>query len=887
MCFPVSDLLGADRLARFLWVLGLALIASALLLGLLTPDFLVPVERPGVILVAFSCMLALASLTLGALIASCFPRNPVGWIFCGMGLAYGAWRFTLAYADYALLARPGLPLGEQAAWVSTWSRFSVLIALGVFLALLFPGGRLPTRRWRIVTLGAGGGAAMLALGDAVRFGPLPSYYYVHNPFGVRGAGGSWFPVNWLVEVSTIVGGALLVASCLASIAALLIRMRRANGPEHRHLKWFAYAAVPALVSSVVILLDWTAERFGLLFLGRTLSPALTAAESFGLFVKDYGPIGTLTALRLDANLESLAVCALLLVSSCTYVAILNHDLYGVDLAAKGMVRWPQVLAGGAAAGVLPFIFIYLAIYAYVVFYPLLGRGGLDGDRLQQVVGVVSSWGAQVFFFVATFLVAVRVAREVERRVVLSGTLVGLTAVFVNLTTASVIDVPVTPGRVFTYMTLGLAGGYLGGLASRSTPYAGVYRASQRIGNAKDASAVAAAIGEDLGGPGVAGVALWRVVTAMDEAGPAYDNLSATSQGARTLHARAPRFVLEGVWTLGREAWPRGIHPGETGSALVKASGEPSWVAMHRARLRPAEQEAWRQREIRSALLVPLVSTGDALVGILMVTFRRRKRFSRRAGRAYLMVAAQAALALDNLRLIEEARQAGRRTGVLVERQRLAREIHDTLAQGFTGVITNLAAAEMAREPSAGGAASARYLEDAKRIARDSLAEARRLVWALRPQSLDRSSLPEALDRLVKGWSERTGVEARATTNGGPRELLPEVEVALLRTAQEALANIHKHARASAVNVSLTYMEDEVILDVLDDGTGFDPSEPATAVGAQDEGGFGLTAMRERIEQLGGMLVVESATGEGTAIVVELPAIAGESGAESGNREGTQ
>src|SRR3712207_9456994 len=111
-----------------------------------------------------------------------------------------------------------------------------------------------------------------------------------------------------------------------------------------------------------------------------------------------------------------------------------------------------------------------------------------------------------------------------------------------------------------------------------------------------------------------------------------------------------------------------------------------------------------------------------------------------------------------MRLVERARWAGRRAGILVERQRLAREIHDTLAQGFTSIIMSLTAAQMAR-PGTAQAAPARHLEEALRTARESLAEARRLVWALRPESLDRHSLPEALGRLPKVWSEETGVRS--------------------------------------------------------------------------------------------------------------------------------
>ena len=141
---------------------------------------------------------------------------------------------------------------------------------------------------------------------------------------------------------------------------------------------------------------------------------------------------------------------------------------------------------------------------------------------------------------------------------------------------------------------------------------------------------------------------------------------------------------------------------------------------------------------------------------------------------------------------------------------------------------------------------------------------------MRPESLDRHSLSGALKEIAANWSRETGVEAHVVTAGVPHTLLPEAQVALLRTAQEALANVRKHARADKVNITLSHMDDRVVLDVLDDGVGFECAPARTALGAQDEGGFGLIAMRERIELLGGTLLVESAPGEGTTLMAELP-----------------
>lgn len=211
--------------------------------------------------------------------------------------------------------------------------------------------------------------------------------------------------------------------------------------------------------------------------------------------------------------------------------------------------------------------------------------------------------------------------------------------------------------------------------------------------------------------------------------------------------------------------------------------------------------------------------------------------------------------------------AERQAGTLEERQRLAREIHDTLAQGFTSIVMHLEAAEEGLLP--GQPAVHQHIDQARHTARDSLAEARSLVWALRPEALERASLAEALARLAERWSEESGIAASSLTTGTSRPLHPEVEVTLLRAAQEALANVRKHAHASLVNVTLSYMADLVILDVEDDGVGFSPV-PANGVPATEAGGFGLSAMQQRAEQLGGTVQVESAPDQGTTLVIEIP-----------------
>jgi signal transduction histidine kinase len=215
------------------------------------------------------------------------------------------------------------------------------------------------------------------------------------------------------------------------------------------------------------------------------------------------------------------------------------------------------------------------------------------------------------------------------------------------------------------------------------------------------------------------------------------------------------------------------------------------------------------------------------------------------------------------RLIAQAREAG----VAEERRRMAREIHDTLAQGLTGIVTQLQAAEQAvGRPPGDPAGWRRHVAAATQLARDSLSEARRSVDALRPEPLERCRLIEALADVAGRWAALNGIPVQAQTTGTARPIRPEIEFALLRAAQEALANVARHAHATRVGLTVSYMENEVALDVRDDGVGFDP---ATLPGG---GGFGLIAMRQRIADLSGTLEVESEPGGGTAVSTCIPTV---------------
>lgn len=211
----------------------------------------------------------------------------------------------------------------------------------------------------------------------------------------------------------------------------------------------------------------------------------------------------------------------------------------------------------------------------------------------------------------------------------------------------------------------------------------------------------------------------------------------------------------------------------------------------------------------------------------------------------------------------ELAAAERRAGILEERQRLAREIHDTLAQGFTSIVMHLEAAEQALPTDPGGVQ--KHIDKARQTARASLDQARRVVQDLRPDLLEQGSLPDAIDRAAARWRAETGLEVRTSVTGVPVPLPSDIEVTLLRAAQEALTNVRKHAQATEAQLTLSYMPDTVILDVQDNGVGLAGAEPS-----QFTGGYGLQAMRERASLCGGTVALESDPGEGTTVVVTIP-----------------
>jgi signal transduction histidine kinase len=222
---------------------------------------------------------------------------------------------------------------------------------------------------------------------------------------------------------------------------------------------------------------------------------------------------------------------------------------------------------------------------------------------------------------------------------------------------------------------------------------------------------------------------------------------------------------------------------------------------------------------------------------------------------------------DLLATRAELAATARHAGTLAERERLAREIHDTVAQGLSSIQLLLHAAER----TVTDAAALEHLRLARETAAANLQETRRFIRELTPPALDTQTLPGALARLAASVERTAAGSGRTVTvtvhvTGDAVSLSMQLETTLLRIAQSSLANVLQHAGADRAEVTLSYMTDEVALDIVDDGRGFTVTEN----GAHRPDSFGLVAIRQRVEQLGGSFALESAPDQGTAVAVTFP-----------------
>jgi signal transduction histidine kinase len=275
---------------------------------------------------------------------------------------------------------------------------------------------------------------------------------------------------------------------------------------------------------------------------------------------------------------------------------------------------------------------------------------------------------------------------------------------------------------------------------------------------------------------------------------------------------------------------------------------------------PRVNGAWanyfERKGTRRFLLVPILVSGQ-VKGFVTIRHGDRAPYRPEDIELTQALAHQVMLALQ----LNEFAEQGQRAAVFEERNRMARDIHDTLAQGFTGVIVQLEAAEDAISCGSRDEADA-HLRRAADLARRSLTEARRSVHALRPQALEEANFWDALKGVIKNTTVGTALHTTFQAQGRLPRLPEPWQENLLHIGQEALTNTLKYAHASKFETRLSYKAKELRLELKDDGDGFQL--------ADRHDGFGLTGMRERVEQMGGELSIKSLHGKGTNITVVLP-----------------
>lgn len=490
------------------------------------------------------------------------------------------------------------------------------------------------------------------------------------------------------------------------------------------------------------------------------------------------------------------------------------------------IQWRWIFgATFAVLGTIQIIMFFI-ISIYVARNSAAGNT-LNFEEISQFSDTLGKWlgpwvlGALVFAASTWMAIKVRVALRAH------GWILGLIIATISWTS----DMAFSPGldfgeflSVLLVIPIAWLGAYRGEIILKNRE--AVYRTSQAIRGA-NRSGMVKAISKQLAG------SLVSLIAFVDKDG----NVDSTSAWISSSNQKIPSTIPSLQISS-----PQGAPP-ETASVLRGSDLPLSGSNIH------------------SLLVLPLSQVNETLI----VGSRSRDGFSRNDIQNYLTIAEQVALSLENLKLLEQARL----TGVNEERQRLAAEIHDSLTQGFISIVTltEIAEAKLENYPQELRNDFQPLLNQARQTARDNLTSARQMTWALRPDLQEGMPLADALAKLSKRWSDANNIRVNVSSSGDARQLHPDIETALLRTAREALNNIQKHAGATQVNITLTYMDTLVALDVQDNGKGFE-SEAAT----DSDGGFGLMSIREQIKQLDGELTIESNVGKGTTIAVSLPIV---------------
>ena len=379
------------------------------------------------------------------------------------------------------------------------------------------------------------------------------------------------------------------------------------------------------------------------------------------------------------------------------------------------------------------------------------------------------------------------------------------------------------------------------------------------------NAVAASVSQSLNLSAVMDAALDHVLTLMaaDAGGILLWDERSTALSYRSYRGLSDEFV----------AGIAGLRPGEGIAGRVAASGEPI-VVDDIALDERVTRDVVHRSGLHSFASIPLRAK-EQIVGVMNVARRDRRSFDERDVQLLLAIGHQVGVAVENARLWEELKQKEHARSELLqkvisaqeeERQRIARELHDEMAQGLTALIMGLGRLKQAVPEMP--AATAGLVDSVTAFASRALADTRRLIVDLRPPVLDDLGLIPAVRTLAETRLEERGVAVSITADGVDEGLPAHLKVTIFRVLQEAVSNCARHSQANSVRICMKVNSERFQAVVEDDGVGFDPS----AIRQETDGKvpLGLLGMKERASLLGGTLDVRSSPGQGTTVVLEIP-----------------
>lgn len=537
------------------------------------------------------------------------------------------------------------------------------------------------------------------------------------------------------------------------------------------------------------------------------------------------------------------------------------------------VQWRPVLAAAALTALATFpAFLYGAINLTQLLYEAIAQAEMPIEMQRAAGDFVATYITPVVFLVGVIALGSSTASKTMDAPWANGLAVGLLSAVLLQVLLHFLAEGILYSELFIYLLLGLLGGVAAGWAATRniTARLASNRASSQLRSAANAHEVVEAIGKNMGGPQVEQVLAWLPCGRTD-AGKEWELIASW--------VRSDDYTR----TIGSTLTTRDC-PALSGLT----DDTPVW---DRYRTVPwGTSKDTDDTGKHPALLVPMPLSETAPLGVLMVLMRRRTRLGRGTLADYLTVCNQAGLILENIRLNRENREA-----VLAsERQRYSQELHDTTAQGYKVIESNLYSAEQELGlPEPGVAEATRIISLCRRLAANTMGETRRSVWALRPEALaQRSSLREAVVTIVENWSTSTGVHCSYEIE--PEIILPEgAETVIIRVLQEALTNVQVHSGATMVAAHLKSLDHRAVLQVSDNGIGLQSLQgKGRAAGSQTGSlqphmmGFGLSSMRERLSEFSGRLKIESPRPGGTTVTASLPITSEiQTSGTSSNREG--